>query len=282
MDATGLGPQAHGTAARQADCAELDCVTGASWLRGRLLRTAGSALAAGTLMVGLGSCALSIGGLQHRTISYTIGGRVTTLVVADQAGDVTVTGGDSGAISVTEHISFRGTAPATTHSTTAGTLNLDSNCPATETCTVGYVITAPRTTTVRVTDEAGDVALASLSGTVTTHVSAGRISLSSLVGPVNVAGNAGSIRGQNISSAKASVLVSAGSIDLGFSAPPTAVTAATDVGAITIRVPDSVGYKVTTSAIVGTVDVGVARSASATRTITATTKTGSITIEPSA
>jgi len=233
-------------------------------------------------MVALASCALSIGGLQHRTSSYTIGGRVTTLVVTDQAGDVSVTGGSSGTISVTEHISFRGTAPATTHRTAAGTLSLDSNCPAAETCTVRYTITTPRATTVRVTDEAGDVTLGTLTGPVTARVSAGNMSLSSLAGPVDVISNAGSIRGQNLSSTSASVHVSAGTIDLVFSAPPAAVTAATDVGAITMRVPDSVRYKVTTSAIVGTVDVGVSRSASATRTITASTKTGSITIEPSA
>jgi hypothetical protein len=248
---------------------------------GRQPRIAGSAVAAATLILGLGSCALSIGGLQHRANRYTIGSRVTTLVVTDQAGDVSVTGGSSDAISVTEHISFHGIAPTTTHRAAAGTLSLDSNCPAAEACTIGYTITAPRTTTVRVTDGAGSVTLSSLSGPAAAHVRAGNISLSSLAGPVDASSNAGSIRGQHLSSAKASLHVSAGQIDVTFSAPAAAITATSDVGAITVRVPDTVQYNVTTSATVGDVHVSVSRSTTASHTITASTKTGSIAIEPS-
>lgn len=243
---------------------------------------AGSALAAAAVVVGLASCAVSIGGLQHRTNSYTIGNRATTLVVTDEAGDVDITGTSSDSISVTEHISFRGTAPATTHRTAAGTLSLASNCPAAETCTVRYNITAPRATTVRVTDGAGTVALDSLGGPVTVHVNAGRISLSSLAGPIDATTNAGSISGQHLSSVNASLHVSAGRIDVTFTSAPTAVTATTDVGAITLRVPGTVQYNVTAGATVGNVHVTIPRSLAAARRITASTKTGSITIVPSA
>jgi hypothetical protein len=247
----------------------------------RALRIA-SALSACILVAGLAGCSLSIGGLQHRTSSYTIGSRVTTLVVTGHAGDVHITGGRSGAFSVTEHISFHGTAPTTSHRTAAGTLSLDSHCPATETCTVGYSITAPRATAVRVTDGAGTVTLSSLGGPVTVRVNAGKISLSSLAGPVNATISAGSISGQHLSSATASLHVSAGGIDVSFSAPAAAITATTDVGAVVVRVPNSVQYRVTASATVGDVHISVARSTAATRTITASTKTGSITIQPSA
>lgn len=257
-------------------------MTGGSPRLGRGLRIAGAALVAGTLTVFLAGCALSIGGLQHRTSSYTIGSRITTLVVTDQAGDVHVTGGSVAAVSVTVHISFRGTAPTTTHSTASGTLSLNSHCPATETCTVGYTITVPRTTTVRVTDGAGTVALGALGGPVTVRVHAGKINLTSLAGSVDATSNAGSIRGQRLSSSNASFHVSAGDIDVAFSAPTAAVTATTDVGAITVRVPDTVQYHVIASAAVGAVHVSISRSTTAARTITASTKTGSITIEPSA
>jgi hypothetical protein len=236
---------------------------------------------AGAFVIGLACCAVSIGGLQHRTKSYTIS-RVTTLVVTDQAGDVNIAGGSSDVISVTEQISFHGTAPATTHRTAGGTLSLDSNCPVAETCTVRYGITAPRATTIRVTDGAGTVTLGSLGGPVTVHVDAGRISLSSLDGPVDVTTSAGSISGQHLSSATASLHASAGGINVAFTAPATAITATTDVGAITVRVPRTVPYNVTASATVGDVHVAVSRSSSAPHRITASTKTGSITIEPSA
>jgi DUF4097 and DUF4098 domain-containing protein YvlB len=207
---------------------------------------------------------------------------VTTLVVTDHAGDVHVTGGTSSTVSVTEHISFHGTAPTTAHGTAGSTLSLNSHCPATETCTVDYTITVPRTTTVRITDAAGSVSLGSLGGPVTVHLNAGKISLNSIAGPVDATSNAGSIRGQRLSSADASMHVSAGEIEVTFSAPPAAITAITDVGAITVRVPDTVHYHVTASATVGDVHVSVSRNTAATRTINASTKTGSITIEPSA
>lgn len=268
---------------RRAGRGELGCVTDQ---RGRRAgpRIACSALAAGALVTGLASCAVSVsvGGLQHRTASYTVASRVTTLVVTDQAGDIHITGGSSSSISVTEHISFRGTAPATTHRTADGTLSLDSNCPAAETCSVRYGITAPRATIVRITDHAGDVTADSLNGPVTVHVSAGRISLSSVAGPVDAATSAGSISGQLLSSDHASLHVSAGAIDVSFSAPAAAITATTDVGAITLRVPGNVQYDVTANATVGNVHVTVPRSLSAARRITANTKTGSITIKPSA
>jgi DUF4097 and DUF4098 domain-containing protein YvlB len=239
------------------------------------------ALAAGILIGGLASCAFSFGNLQHRTSSYTIGSPVTRLVVTDQAGDIRIAGGSSDAVSVTEDISYRGTAPTTTHRTAAGTLSLDSNCPATETCTVDYTVTVPHMTNVQVTDTAGSLTLGSLNGSVTAHVNAGKISLSSLAGPLDVTSNAGSISGRQLTSANASLHVSAGEIDVTFSAPAAAITAATDVGAITVRVPGTVQYNVTTSATVGSVHISVSRSTAAARTITASTKTGSITIEPS-
>jgi hypothetical protein len=225
---------------------------------------------------------VSIGGVQHRTNSYTIGSRVTTLVVMNQAGDVHITGGSSDTTGVTEHISFHGTAPVTTHRTAEGTLTLDSNCPAAETCTVRYSITVPRATAVRVTDSAGDVSFGSLGGPVTVHVNAGKISLSSLAGPVDATINAGSISGQQLSSANASLHVSAGEIDVTFSAPAAAITATTDVGAITVRVPGTVEYNVTADATVGNVHVAVSRSSAAAHRITASTKTGSIRIEQAA
>jgi hypothetical protein len=257
-------------------------VTGRSLRPTRALRLAGSALAAGVLALGFGGCSLSIGGLQNRTISYTIGSRVTTLIVTDHAGDVHVTGGTSTSVSVTEHISFHGTAPTTAHGTAGGTLSLTSHCPGTETCTVDYTIAVPRTTTVRVTDAAGSVILGSLAGPVTVHVNAGKISLNSLAGSVDATSNAGSIHGQRLSSRDASMHVTAGEINVSFSAPPVAIAAITDVGAITVRVPDTVHYHVTASATVGDVRVSVSRSTASMRTIKATTRTGSITIEPSA
>jgi DUF4097 and DUF4098 domain-containing protein YvlB len=195
-------------------------------------------------------------------------------------GSVHVTGSDSGKVSVAERISFRGTAPSTTHRAAAGTVTLDSSCPALETCTVGYDITVPRAMTVRVTSNVGGITLRSLSGQVTAHTNVGGIDLGSVSGPVEATGHAGSIRGQDVSSPRATLHSSAGTIDVAFSAAPAAVTATSDIGSVTLRVPGSVSYNVTTNTGVGSTHVSVTRSPASPHAITAGTRIGPVTIEP--
>jgi DUF4097 and DUF4098 domain-containing protein YvlB len=244
------------------------------------IKVAIAVLTAGVAVPALAACAVDVGALQHRTNNYAISGQVQTLVVNAHVGGVHVTGDDSGKVSVTEHISFRHTAPVTTHRTTAGALTLDSSCPAAETCSVGYDITVPRAMTVQVSDNVGTIRLESLSGQVTAHTNAGNIDLSSVSGPIEITGHAGSILGQNVSSVRATLRLSAGEIDVTFSAAPTTITAATTVGSVTLRVPGTVPYAVDASVSVGSTRVSVTRSPASPHSITASTRTGSITIEP--
>jgi len=243
-------------------------------------RAAAAALAGSIAALVLAGCSVSIGALQHRTKSYSVTGGVQNLVVNAQAGGVHVLGTDSGSVGVTEHITFEHTAPVTTHRASAGTLVLDSNCPALETCGVSYDITVPRAMTVRVNDDAGAIRLDSLSGQVTAHTDAGNVDLASVSGPIDVSSHAGSILGQDVSSAHATMLLSAGEVDVTFSAAPATITAAATVGSVTLRVPGSASYAVAASASVGSVQVSVTRDPASPHVITASTKTGSITIQP--
>jgi hypothetical protein len=112
----------------------------------------------------LAGCYVDVGALQHRTSRYSVSGLVQTLVVNDHVGSVHVIGGESGRVSVTEHLTFRHTAPVATHRASAGALTLDSRCPALETCSVGYDVTVPRAVTIRVSDNVGTIRLEFLSG----------------------------------------------------------------------------------------------------------------------
>ncbi len=215
----------------------------------------------------------------HETSSYSVGG-VRTLVVTAHLGDVQVVGGTSSVVSVTQHAVFQGRAPTIGHQLAAGTLSLTSHCVAGEFCSVGYDITVPRATAVRITDEVGTVRLGSLVGQATVTVDAGQIDLSSLSGPVEALTRAGSIVGQHLSSPHADLRVSTGGIDVSFAAPPTAISATTDLGAVILHVPNTVAYDVTTSAGVGHIGVSVTQNTAAPRTITTRTDVGSITIEP--
>ncbi|MGB6453447.1 MAG: hypothetical protein WBH47_03065 [Streptosporangiaceae bacterium] len=217
---------------------------------------------------------------QHDTTSYLVRGHVRTLVVTAHVGDVQVSGDTGGAVSVTQHLVFDGSKPSTTHRVEAGTLSLTSHCEAGEVCSVSYDITVPRATAVQVTDDVGTVRLSGLAGQVAVLVDAGRVDLSALSGPVEATTRAGSITGRQLSSPRASLRVPAGEIDVAFSAPPTTVIAATDIGPITLRIPNSVPYHVAAKAAAGHVTVTVIQSTAASRMVTATTKLGSITIEP--
>ncbi|HUL26897.1 MAG TPA: DUF4097 family beta strand repeat-containing protein [Streptosporangiaceae bacterium] len=244
------------------------------------IRAAAVVLTGGVAAWMLAGCSVNVGALQHRTRSYQVSGQLRTLVVNAHVGGVRVTGGNAATISVTEHISYRGTVPATTHRAAAGTLTLASTCPQLETCSVGYVIRVPRPVTVRVNDRVGTIRLQSLSGPVTVHTSVGDIDLGSVSGPVEATGSTGTIHGQDVSSVRATLRMSAGTIEVTFSAAPAAITATVTAGSVTLRVPGSVPYAVDASASVGSTQIGVPRSAASPHTITARTTTGSITIEP--
>jgi len=177
-------------------------------------------------------------------------------------------------------MSFRGTAPVTTHRTVTGTLTLDSACPALETCRVSYDISVPRTMTVRVSDNVGTIRLESLSGQVTAHTNAGDIDLGSLAGPVEITDHAGSISAGDISSPDATLHSSTGEIDATFSAAPVSVTATADIGSVTLRLPGTVSYHLSTSVGVGSATVGVTGSPASPHVISASTRIGSVTIEP--
>lgn len=248
---------------------------------GAARRLAGLALAAATTVAALAGCQSGTDARQHHTTSYSVAGQVRMLVVSTHVGDVRITGGAAVAISVTEHVAFHGAAPTISRRLAAGTLSLSSHCAPDSACSVSYDITVPRATAVRVTDAVGTVRLSELAGPVTATVDAGGIDLSALSGPLKATTHAGSITGQQLSSAHASLLVTAGAIDLTFSAPPVVFTATTGIGAVILRVPNTVPYRVAATATVGHIGVSVTEDTAAVRTITISTKVGSITISPS-
>lgn len=248
----------------------------------RAVRTAIVVLAGSAALSGLAGCAVDIGAPQHRSNSYALSGQPRTLVVNAHVGNVHITGSDSSSVSVIERISFRGTAPSTTHHAAAGTVTLDSHCPALETCTVGYDITVPKSITVRVTGNVGEIRLRSLSGQVSARTNAGSIDLASLSGPVEATSHAGLIRGRDVSSPRATLRSSAGMIDVAFAVAPATVSAISLIGSVTLRVPGNMSYNVTTNVGVGSTHVGVNRSPASSHVITVGTGTGSVTIEPAA
>lgn len=243
------------------------------------LKVAAAVLTCGMAVSALAGCS-GTAPLQHRTRDYQVGGPVQTLVVHGHVGGIKVSGADVGAVSVSERISFRDTAPVTTHRVTGGILTLDSRCPVRAGCAVGYDIKLPKATAVSVSDNVGTITLRSLSGRVTAHTDVGNIDLVSVSGPVGVTGHAGQILGQDVSSPRAVAHVSAGRIDMTFSAAPATLTAVSTVGSVRLRLPGGVSYQVHASTRVGSTQVTVPSSPSSPHVITATVTTGAVTVEP--
>jgi hypothetical protein len=243
------------------------------------IKVATAVLASGVAAATLAACHADVSGLQHRTRHYSVG-QVQTLAVIAHVGTVQVTGGGSAQATVTERLTFRHTAPVTTHRVSGGTLTLDSHCPGGGACGVDYTITLPRSTTVRVTDSVGSIGLRSLSGPVTAHTNAGSINLDSLSGTITATGHVGSISGQKLSCRRATMHTSAGGVQASFTAAPANLTATTDVGTVTLRLPTTVAYAVNATASIGKTSVSVHRSASSPHVVTASVRTGSVTVEP--
>ena len=194
---------------------------------------------------------------------YTVTGRVTTLVVKGGSGSIDVTGGNRGTIGVSEATSYGKTPPAVTHVISGTTLTLSYTCPAEFVCAVSYDVQVPRGVAVQVSTAAGPITLTTLAGPVSAQTSAGLITAISLSSPT------------------ATLKSNAGGIDAMFAAAPSSVHASTNVGPISLTVPGSAAYQVSTHAYVGSSTVTVPKSAASPHVISASSDLGSITISPS-
>lgn len=194
---------------------------------------------------------------------YTVSGRVTTLVIKGGSGSIDVTGSSRGTIGVSQHASYGKTPPATTHVISGTTLTLSYNCPSEFVCGVSYDVQVPRGVAVQVSTAAGP------------------ITLTALAGPVSARTSAGLITAIGLSSPTATLKSNAGGIDATFSAAPASVHASTNVGPISLAVPASAAYQISTHAYVGSSTVTVPKAAASAHVISASSDLGSITISPS-
>jgi hypothetical protein len=195
--------------------------------------------------------------------SFTIDSRVTTLVIDAGSGSVDVTGADRSTVGVSQQASYSKTPPAPRHVLSGTTLTLSYGCPVELSCTISYTLQVPRAVAVRVSGGAGEVTLTSLSGPATAQTSTGLITA------------------VNLASAEVSLKSDAGSIIVTSSAPPRSLHASTSVGPISLTVPGSVAYKISTRTFVGTSNITVRESARSPYAISASSDIGSISISPS-
>jgi hypothetical protein len=221
-------------------------------------------LAALPLLAGCGALG-KIGAGSHNPPAsvFTVSARVTAVVINGGSGSIDVTGSSRSTVSVSQRATYSGKPPAPAHVLRGTTLTLSYRCPTELVCGVSYAVQVPAGVAVSVATGAGSVTLASLAGTVSARANAGLITAVDLRSPV------------------ASFKSNAGGVVATFSVAPRSLTAATNVGPVTLTVPGSVGYRLSTHTIVGSSTVTVRRSSSSAHSISASSDLGSISVSPS-
>jgi Putative adhesin len=212
-------------------------------------------VAAGAMTAG---CQLQ-GPESERSSSYQVTEKVTQLVVQDAAGDVHVSVGTEPAIGVTEHQTYRDSAPDSSHAVSNGTLTLTYLCPS-GSCGIDYTVTVPAGLAVQVDAAAGDV------------------TLSDLGGDVQVQADAGDIRASGLGSPRAKLVASAGDVTLGYTAAPANLSVQASAGNVKVTLPGTVGYAVTATADAGSTHVTVPTSPGSAHVVKAESDAGDVSV----
>lgn len=194
---------------------------------------------------------------------FTAPGPVTDVSVETGAGAVAVdAGADDRLIArVTKGYAFF--APEVTTTTTAGTVVLDTDCPALGVltgCSVDFDVVMPPAASVRATSTAGSVMVTGTSGPVVAESTAGGVAvLRSRSADIRASSTAGDVRVEADTS-------------------PTRVEASTTAGGVTVVVPRG-DYRVDASAGAGSVNLeGITDTPSSGRVIIASASAGDVTV----
>jgi hypothetical protein len=198
-------------------------------------------------------------GQRSVTDSYQVTTPVTTLIVNDGTGEVSITGGATNTVSIVARIVYTGSRPSVSRSISGRTLTLGYSCAD---CGVRFQITVPR------------------SMNVTANTQAGQVSLAGLAGALDVKTGVGAIEGSDLSAATARFQAGTGLDAVTYTAPPRQLSATSQTGTVTVRVPSSVSYRVTADSQLGVVNVSVPRAASSGHVISASSITGVVTVAP--
>ncbi|MCO5973386.1 DUF4097 domain-containing protein [Actinoallomurus soli] len=208
---------------------------------------------------------------------------ITALEVDIGAGDLSVTAGDAGGVTVDQTLRWVTRKPRVKATWEGTTLRLTGACVAWvplsgSSCSVGLQVHVPAGVALRATSTSGEVAATGLTGPVRLSTTSGVVSMRNLTGPVWARAGSGVIEGMGLRSPRVDAGLSSGALDLTFADAPQEVTARAGSGALSVFVPPGQRYQVTTKSFGDpSVERGLADD-TATRRIDARTSSGSIEI----
>ncbi|HZG89082.1 MAG TPA: DUF4097 family beta strand repeat-containing protein, partial [Pseudonocardia sp.] len=191
-------------------------------------------------------------------------GPVGRLEVASDAGGITVTGTDDGAVTVTRSIYRDPVAPVEVVRHEGDLLHIESQCPPDSQqagpCRIDYDITVPRGTVVTIAGASGDLAT------------------SGLTGPLTARSASGSIRVGEHQSATTTAESASGDVTVHLGTRPVTLEATSTSGNVQVTLPDAGPYRVAADTVTGRTDVGVRSDPGARSTIRVRTTSGDVSV----
>ena len=216
------------------------------------------------------------------TRTETVAQPVTSLVVQSYGGQVQVASGPVSRVQVTETIMYDQQArpPAVLQSVSDGRLVLSDPACGNSDCSVDFSLTVPPGVTVGAATQGGPVAVSGVAG-ANLDSGGGPARVTRIGGPLTVVTGGGTLVGQDVAAATATVTTGGGDAMVVFSAAPKSVKLSTDGGTAVLGVPGG-PYAVTADSGGGPESLAIATDPAARPTLTVSSGGGPLRIEPAA
>jgi len=204
-----------------------------------------------------------------RTLDLDVGDGSVTVVGTNQTGAVVHADGARGLYSPTDEQSL-----------VDGTLRIRSSCPfAASWCSLSYRVELPAGAKVVVHSSDGRVTANGLTGDINLSSSNGRVTANSPSGTLTAHSSNGRVQVTGARSAHVTATSNNGSVQVGFAEAPHAVFAHSYNGSVTVGVPRSdISYRVEAHSNNGRVSTPVRTDPTGSRTITAVSNNGDVTV----
>jgi hypothetical protein len=244
------------------------------WLATGLLVTV-----AGMASVGVTACKAVTATTSTEQQSQTYQKQINRIELNLDAGNITLAPGDSSSVHVARTLHWRTTKPTIVEDISGQTMRVTLTCPQQDGCSVDFTIELPAGVTVQAKTQAGDVKITDITGALDITNESGDIRVANAVGEVRITGDSGQISGTGLRSPVFTAKSDSGDIELAFTDAPQTVEAKTQSGDVTVSVPRTSGnYRVQADTNAGRRTVSVDVNSSSSRSITAQTDAGDVTV----
>lgn len=246
----------------------------------RVLAAAGAAVAVATIATACGADSSDDEKPQHR--SFALHGR--TLTVDSDDSKLDLVPGDGDQVKVTRWFqgsTVVGSSPKATWKWQSGedrlTLRLHCNGLIAD-CSVRHRVEVPRGIAVAVRNEDGRVHARDFRNGLDITTSDGSVHVENASGPLRLHSKDGSLHASGIDARRVTVRSEDGSARVDLRTAPARVEATTQDGSLTLGLPGSAEYDVTTDTQDGAVDVSVPRDTHSDHRVSARTEDGKVTV----